>query len=584
MIDERSNEPSTTTIESSVSNSTQTSAPAPSYRPKKKKPKKGRRIAAVIVVLAIVLGGAAYYTLSLTKKPPEQAIIEAKVTKGNVQKMINASGPVNPIKQYTVNASVTGQILADYITKGQEIKKGDPLYTIDDTNAQSAIKQNEIALERAKLQYEESIEARQNLNVVTDVSGLVTNVYIKEGDNVMANSPVAQITDTTNLTLTLPFLSEDTKYIHVGDSAVVTLEASGASIDGTVTRVYTGKQISSTGSMVTSIDIACVNPGVIKSGDTATAIIEDLYACNASGKLSYASEKVVVAKTSGRVTKLDLRVGDSVKTGDSADSTVQTAALAVQNAESVLANSIDALKNYNLTSPIDGTVISKTSKAGDTIANTMNSGSMAVIADMSALILKITVDEYDILNIKTGMTANITADSQPGQFFTGVVTNVSTTGNSMSGSSSTFSFGGFGGTGVTNYEVEITIAKYGKLLPGMNVNASIVTQSAMNVLTVPQQAVQYGSYILKKIDPNAPATPSPSAPASAFGGMSSFMPKAPAGYEYVMVTVGLTDTMSAEIKSGLKEGDIIGYTISSMSSFGMFGGFGGMGMPSMGGF
>jgi hypothetical protein len=48
-------------------------------------------------------------------------------------------------------------------------------------------------------------------------------------------------------------------------------------------------------------------------------------------------------------------------------------------------------------------------------------------------------------------------------------------------------------------------------------------------------------------------------------------PTAPKGYEYVKVEVGITNTMFAEIKSGLKEGDTVSYTVATMPSFGMFG-------------
>jgi HlyD family secretion protein len=185
------------------------------------------------------------------------------------------------------------------------------------------------------------------------------------------------------------------------------------------------------------------------------------------------------------------------------------------------------------------------------------------------------------------MQAMITADALTGQFFTGTITNVSTVGKASSGTSSTFSFGGFSGTGVTNYEVEITISKYGALLPGMNVNAIIVTDTASNVLMVPQQAVVYGGYVLRKLDGTQPS-PSPSMPNSqqagtggkttSFGtgassqGFGAFMqPTAPKGYEYVKVEVGISNTMFAEIKSGLNEGDTVAYKVATMSGFNMFG-------------
>ena len=43
------------------------------------------------------------------------------------------------------------------------------------------------------------------------------------------------------------------------------------------------------------------------------------------------------------------------------------------------------LENYNIISPIDGTVLTKTYKAGDTIGNGQNSVVLMSVVDMSAV-------------------------------------------------------------------------------------------------------------------------------------------------------------------------------------------------------
>jgi HlyD family secretion protein len=583
MVDEQSREPAVATTEKPHIESARVhSAPAPTLRPKKKKPKKGR-VAAIVVVVIVVLAAVLFFALRGGQKETGPDIIEAAVTRGNIQKMITGSGSVQPIHQYNVVPTVTGEIISDSITEGQQINEGDPLYSIDTTNADNLIKQRENDLERASVTYQQAVNAINNLQVKSDASGIITKLYVKEGDQVMANAPVAEVVDMSTLILTLPFNSADTESMSVGQNALVTLESTGTVLNGTVTRIYTGKQIGANGSLVSSVDITLSNPGVIRSGDIATAVVGGTYACNASGTLAYASDKVITAKTSGQVSSLILLVGDAVRAGDTIlsltnDNTVsaeQTASLNMTTAENALQNAKDALKNYNLTSPISGTVIQKTSKAGDTIASTVNAPTMAIIADMTSLVLNINVDELDILDMKTGMTAMITADALPGQFFMGTITNVSSVGKATSGSTSMFSFGGFSGTGVTNYEVEITISDYGTLLPGMNVNASIVTASANNVLMVPQQAVVFGGFVLRKLDgtqpsPSMPAAPQQGGQTGQFGGFS-MQPTAPSGYEYVKVEVGLTNMMFAEIKSGLNEGDTVGYQVATMPNFGMFG-------------
>ena len=91
------------------------------------------------------------------------------------------------------------------------------------------------------------------------------------------------------------------------------------------------------------------------------------------------------------------------------------------------------------------------------------------------------------------------------------------------------------------------------LLPGMNATAEIVTESADNVLSVPNAAITRGNYVLVTKD-------SPSA-ANAEASMA-----APEGYVYVKVTTGISDDDYIEVKSGLQEGDTIAYDTSTVSA------------------
>ena len=100
-------------------------------------------------------------------------------------------------------------------------------------------------------------------------------------------------------------------------------------------------------------------------------------------------------------------------------------------------------------------MIEKNFKAGDKVEG-MNSGSLAVVYDMSYLKLEMAVDELDISKVEAGQSVTITADAVEGQTFTGVVDNVSINGTTAGGA--------------TSYPVTILIKDYGDLKPGMNVS------------------------------------------------------------------------------------------------------------------
>ena len=154
---------------------------------------------------------------------------------------------------------------------------------------------------------------------------------------------------------------------------------------------------------------------------------------------------------------------------------------------------------------------------------------------MSYLEMTLNFDELDILNIKEGQKATITADAVSGQTFEGVVTSISKAGTTT------------GGT--TTYPVTIRIDEMGDLLPGMNATAEIVTESADNVLSVPNAAITRGNYVLVTKD-------SPSA-ANADDSMT-----APDGYVYVKVEPGVSDDDYIAITSGLTAEDTVAYDSS----------------------
>lgn len=114
---------------------------------------------------------------------------------------------------------------------------------------------------------------------------------------------------------------------------------------------------------------------------------------------------------------------------------VENARLSLQNAELAASMAADSLDDYNITSQITGTVIEKNFKAGDKVEG-MNSGSLAVVYDMSYLKLEMAVDELDISKVEAGQSVTITADAVEGQTFTGVVDNVSINGTTAGGATS----------------------------------------------------------------------------------------------------------------------------------------------------
>lgn len=132
-----------------------------------------------------------------------------------------------------------------------------------------------------------------------------------------------------------------------------------------------------------------------------------------------------------------------------------------------------------ITSPIDGTVISKSVEEGQTVAASFNTPELFTIAkDLKNMQVIANVDEADIGGVAVGNRVNFTVDAYPDDTFEGVVKQVrleATTTNN-----------------VVTYEVVISAPNADlKLKPGLTANVTIFTKEQANILSVANKAFRF---------------------------------------------------------------------------------------------
>ena len=132
-----------------------------------------------------------------------------------------------------------------------------------------------------------------------------------------------------------------------------------------------------------------------------------------------------------------------------------------------------------ITSPIDGTVISKSVEEGQTVAASFNRPELFTIAkDLKNMQVIANVDEADIGGVAVGNRVNFTVDAYPDDTFEGVVKQVrleATTTNN-----------------VVTYEVVISAPNADlKLKPGLTANVTIFTKEQANILSVANKALRF---------------------------------------------------------------------------------------------
>ena len=498
--------------------------------------KNGKKLVAVLVVLVLLI---ALFAPKGKKKAVSAETQYTTVSPENrdITNVYSASGTLSAANAYTVKPLVKGEVLTADFEVGDTVEKGDVLYTIDSSDVISGVEKAALNLNQAQRSYDDAVDAQY---IRTDIGGTVASFKVRVGDVVTAGQEVAAIRDDTTLLLSLEFPAADAANFTVGQSAEVLLDSTFEAIGGTVQSVSGADTLSSGNLLVRTVTIAVKNTGNLTAAQAATATINGVSALS-SARFSYQREQTVTAQQNGTVSALCVKEGAQVSadtaliqlSGDNLTKQMQNASDSLRSAELSVEDTQKQVDDYTITAPISGTIISKDVKVGDTVGTSASSvETMCVIYDMSYLEMTLNVDELEILSIKEGQEATITADAIPDQTFRGVVTSVSKSGTTT------------GGT--TTYPVTIRIDEMGDLLPGMNATAEIVTESAEDTLSVPNEAIVRGNYVLVTKD-------SPSA-ANADDSMT-----APEGYVYVKVTTGVSDDDYIAVTSGLQAGDTVAY-------------------------
>ncbi len=206
--------------------------------------------------------------------------------------------------------------------------------------------------------------------------------------------------------------------------------------------------------------------------------------------------------------------------------------------------------NYtNIISPVDGTVVSRAVTAGQTVAASLATPTLFLIArDLTRMQVDANVSESDIAGAKPGATATFTVDAFPGHTFHGIVAQVRQAPVSVQN--------------VITYDVVIAVDNPALMLkPGMTATARIATAQALGVVRVPSAALRF-----------TPTVKGPDKGAGKHGAGHTVWVLRDGQPIAVAVSVGLNDDSFAEIRSGdVKPGDavIVGQSTDGSAPVGM---------------
>lgn len=256
-----------------------------------------------------------------------------------------------------------------------------------------------------------------------------------------------------------------------------------------------------------------------------------------------AEASVLGAEDAVRLAELqyaDVLDGPSAAEVAAAEDKVRQARAQLASAEIQVAQAQLKLEQATLTAPRAGTILAAAIEVGQ------QGGTAAAaftLGDLSSLELEVLLDQTDIGAVAVGQPATVTVGAFPEMPLDGEVTHIAPVAETSSG--------------VVLYPVTVGLKPTEVAVrPGMTADVSIVTMRRSDVLVVPRQALQSedGRQVVDVTDDGGATT------------------------RQVAVEVGVITESSAEVRSGLAEGDVV--VVPAARARTTNGGFGG---PLMGG-
>lgn len=206
--------------------------------------------------------------------------------------------------------------------------------------------------------------------------------------------------------------------------AVETVDV-GTQISGTVKEIYIDyNSVVKKGDLIAEIDSSTQQADVAQAQANLMAAKADLL--NYQAVLTNAQKNLNRTKELARrdlIAKSD--VDSDIKTRATAGAQVEAAKAKVAQYAAALSKSQINLGYTRIYSPVDGVVVAKNVDKGQTVAASYQTPSIAEIAkDLRDMQVEVNVDEADIGGVREGQAAEFTVDTHPTDVFKGKVTQI----------------------------------------------------------------------------------------------------------------------------------------------------------------
>lgn len=514
---------------------------------RRKKPLEKKKMVKIAVAAGIFLLAAVILLMMLRRKvtntfgkKSEGEVEQVQVTKGNISTTISGAGNLSNEESEEISIPQSVEVNEIYVSTGDVVEKGDMLASVNSASVMAAMNDIQKEIDELDQELAKVEETEEEDTITAGVSGRVKKIYGKAGKNV---SDIMYKKEALLLLSVDGYMAVDveTDALKKGDSVTVKVSA-GTKYTGTVDSIWAGKAT-----------ILITDNGT-SYGDTVTVNLGD--GTTKEGKL-YIHECVKVTGYAGTISSVNVEENQSVSQGKtlfylkntSQETNYASLLEERETLEEQLQNLIVIYKEGAVYAQDAGMITSITEVEDSTVTTTtataqggFSSGNSAMtevssledgesqdtiiaLAPTDQMLLKVTIDETDILSVSKGQEATITIESLGEENYTGTVTEIDKAGTD--------------GDGTITYSATLSLERQEGMLEGMSASALITVEGKENTLLLPEKAVNKTSssaYVYTSYDEDS----------GEFGDM-------------VEVTVGISNGTYIEIMEGLQEGDSVYY-------------------------
>lgn len=356
------------------------------------------------------------------------------------------------------------------------------------------------------------------VKISSDVSGEIVELYVKEGDSVVAGQLLAKID---------------------ADAYQSQVARGVAGVNGSKAQLANSKAQINT--------LQAQKEQIMAQLQNAREINERNVQLRKEGVISQAD--LEVSQSNFKALEANLRSAESNVAA--ARESAKAAQFSVESSEATLTELRTSLRRTTIYAPMGGVISLLNVEQGERVVGTiqMTGTEMMRIANLNAMEVRVEVSENDLPRVKLGDKAEIEVDAYLGRKFIGTVSQIANSSTNAALAENVLN-----SDQVTNFEVRISIdpSSYADLLteknpfpfrPGMSASAEILTEKATDVLTLPIQCVATRENPAYKDDPTLEEL------------LEVVFVISGDTVRQVEVTTGLQDDTNIQMLSGVSAGD-----------------------------